>query len=33
VIASNSGGMLEGFACNCAAEELSPIAHTAPRPR
>src|SRR4249919_397817 len=33
VIASNAGGMLAGLACNCAAEELNPIAHTAPRPR
>ena len=33
VIASNAGGMLAGFACNCAADELNPIAHTAPRPR
>jgi len=33
VIASKAGGMLAGFACSCAADELNPIAHTAPRPR
>jgi hypothetical protein len=33
VIASRPGGMLAGLACSCAAEELSPKAHTAPRPR
>ena len=33
VIGNSPGGMLAGFACSCAADELSPIAHTAPRPR
>ena len=33
VIASRAGGMLAGFACNCAADEDSPIAQTEPRPR
>ena len=26
-------GMLAALACNCAADELSPIAHVAPMPR
>jgi hypothetical protein len=33
VISTSPGGMLAGLACSCAADELSPIAHTAPRPR
>ncbi|CAM5607371.1 hypothetical protein RLIN73S_01754 [Rhodanobacter lindaniclasticus] len=33
VIASNPGGMLAGFACNCAADEDCPIAQIAPSPR
>ena len=33
VIASTVGGRLAGFACNCAADELSPIAQLAPSPR
>jgi hypothetical protein len=33
VISSKPGGMLSGLACSCAAEDDSPIAHTAPRPR
>lgn len=33
VISTSPGGMLAGLACSCAADELRPIAHTAPRPR
>lgn len=33
VISTSPGGMLAGLACSCAAEDDSPIAHTAPRPR
>jgi hypothetical protein len=33
VIASSEGGMLAGFACNCAADDDKPIAQTDPMPR
>lgn len=33
VMASNPGGIDAGFACNCAADDDSPIAQTAPSPR
>ncbi|MNT27960.1 hypothetical protein D3C72_1636140 [compost metagenome] len=33
VISTSPGGMLAGLACSCAADELRPIAHTAPSPR
>src|ERR1700754_352267 len=33
VMANSPGGMLAGLACNWAADELRPSAHTAPRPR
>ena len=33
VIGSSDLGRLAGFACNCAAEEESPIAQVAPSPR
>src|SRR5690606_695894 len=33
VISTSPGGMLAGLACSCAAEDDSPIAHTAPSPR
>ena len=33
VIASSGLGRLPGLACNCAAEELSPMAQVAPSPR
>ena len=33
VTSTNPGGMLAGFACNWAADEDSPIAHTEPSPR
>ena len=33
VISSRPGGIEAGLACSCAAEELRPIAHTAPSPR
>jgi hypothetical protein len=33
VISSRPGGIEAGLACSCAAEELRPIAQTAPRPR
>ena len=33
VIDRIDGGKLAGLACNCAADDDSPSAHTAPRPR
>ena len=33
VISSSDLGRLAGFACSCAAEELSPSAQVAPSPR